>query len=32
MSKDKIIEKFEVEILDWKESLQACIKNIENKI
>ena len=32
MSKDKIIEKFEVEILDWKESLQACIKNIEKKI
>jgi dTDP-4-dehydrorhamnose reductase len=32
MSKDKIIEKFEVKILDWKESLQACIKNIENKI
>ena len=31
MSKNKIIEKFEVEILDWKESLQACIKNIENK-
>lgn len=32
MSKDKIIEKFEVKILDWKESLQECIKNIENKI
>lgn len=31
MSKDKIIEEFEVEILDWKESLQVCIKNIENK-
>lgn len=32
MNKDKIIEKFEVEILDWKKSLEACIKKIENKI
>ena len=25
MSKDKIIEEFSVEILDWKKSLEACI-------
>ncbi|MDC0975668.1 dTDP-4-dehydrorhamnose reductase [Alphaproteobacteria bacterium] len=32
INKNKIIEKFEVEIFHWKKSLEACIKKIDNKI
>jgi dTDP-4-dehydrorhamnose reductase len=31
MSKDKIVSIFGIVIADWTESVQACIKNIENK-
>jgi dTDP-4-dehydrorhamnose reductase len=31
MGKNKITEKFGVDIPDWTESIQACIKNIEDK-
>ncbi len=31
MSKDKIVNIFGMVILDWTESIQACIKNIEDK-
>jgi len=31
MNKDKIVNIFGMVILDWTESIQACIKNIEDK-
>ena len=31
MSTDKVAKIFNVEISNWKKSLQACIKNIEDK-
>ena len=32
MDKDKITERFGIKIPCWNESLQACIKNISDKI